>query len=168
MANRDLPFFFFGTLTDHDVLGVVLGHGPGQLRMEPARLGGFRCFRVKGEAYPTLRAVPNGAVEGLLVWDLSAREVARIGFYEGADYRLVELTVSLASGASQAARAFADDAGLETDGDWDVALWRNSEKPGLLVAARAFMTHFGSVEDASVADRRWREARALAQRRLNR
>lgn len=166
MTGRDLPYFFFGTLMDDEVLGVVLGRAPQTLRAEPARLDGYRRLRVSGEAYPTLRPAAGAVCDGRLVWDLTAREVARVAFYEGEDYRLRELPVSRSDGTVQRALVFAGDQGLATEGEWDPARWRVAGKPGLLVAARAFMTHFGTVEDAGLADRRWREARRLARRRL--
>lgn len=168
MTTRALPYFFFGSLMDDEVLAIVLGRAPKRLRREPARLEGFCRLTVKGESYPTLRPAQGADVHGLLVWDLSTRELARIAFYEGEEYRLLDLPVRRADGSVQRALAFAADQGLETDGAWDFARWRDSEKPELLAAARAFMAHFGTVESAAVADRRWREARARALRELSR
>ncbi len=168
MRTSDLPYFFFGTLMDEDVLALVLGRIPPDLRSEPARLDGYRRLRVKGESYPTLRPAADARVDGLLVRDLSQREVNRVAFYEGEEYRLLNLPVTRPDGVSEPALIFAADHGLETDGEWDLARWRETEKPGLLIAARAFMEHFGAVESAATADRRWREARALARRAISR
>jgi hypothetical protein len=168
MRRSDLPYFFFGTLMDDEVLAVVLGREPRGLRTEPASLSGFRRLTVKGESYPTLRPDPEAGFRGLLVWDLSAHEVARVAFYEGEEYRLRDLSVTRADGTAQRALAFAADQGLATEGEWEPTRWRDTERPWLLAAARAFMAHFGTLEDASFADRRWRAARTLARRGLSR
>lgn len=164
MTPSARPYFFFGTLMDADVLAIVLDRELAPARAESAQLDGFKRLRVRGENYPTLRPMAGARLDGLLVWQLSPRDVARVAFFEGEDYRLVELAVRRADGAAQKALAFAGDAGLETDGEWDPARWRLEEKPGLLIAARAFMSHFGAVANSATTDRRWREARALARR----
>lgn len=163
------PYFFFGTLTDAEVLSVVIGRAAMELRAAPARLDGYRRLRVKGESYPTLRPAPKGAsVEGLVIWDLTPAEISRIIFYEGEEYRVREQTVTLADGTAQKVQVFFDDLGLETEGEWDLTQWRATEQPALVRATRAFMSHFGTIADAAVSDRRWREARARAWREVSR
>ncbi len=160
------PYFFFGTLMDHEVLGIVLGRDPTPLRIEPARLGGFRRLRVKGESYPTLEATAGGHVDGRLVWGLEATDIARIAFYEGEEYYQSHIEVRCADGATQVALTFATEPNMATAGDWDFEHWRSMDRPHIVAAAQAFMRHFGSVSDTSVSDRRWREARAEARRLL--
>ncbi|MSO74020.1 MAG: gamma-glutamylcyclotransferase [Alphaproteobacteria bacterium] len=162
MIPSDLPYFFFGTLMDDEVLAIVLGRGLAQLHTEPARLDGFRRLRVKGESYPTLRSGSGWHVDGLLVWDLEAPELARTAFFEGEEYRPIEQTVVRGDGVVERALVFISSYGVPTEGDWDPISWHAKERSHFLVAARAFMQHFGSVRDAASADQRWRKARARA------
>lgn len=62
----------------------------------------------RGRRYPVLVRDPEGAVDGLLLSRLSARDRARLAVYEGAEYRLARVRVAaLADGAKRVwARAF--------------------------------------------------------------
>jgi hypothetical protein len=153
-----LPFFFFGTLCDADVLALVIGRRPDPSRSEPAWLADHHALYVAGENYPTLRPQPGATVEGLLVRDLSEQEVARLCYYEGADYLLAELSVRLVTGAAQRARAFLDREPLQTAGAWRLAEWRAHTKARHLRVVGAFMARFEADADAESIDRRWREA----------
>lgn len=159
-AETSLPYFFFGTLMDPDVLAIVLGRAAASIEHEAARLDGYRRHRVFGESYPILRPAPDTAVDGLLVPSLSPGEAARVAFYEGEEYRPVPLTVVSASGPRDAL-VFVDDGGLSTDGEWDFERWRREEKAALLAAAHAFMSRFGKIDGRDSADAEWRAAKGL-------
>jgi hypothetical protein len=162
-AGAGLPYFFFGTLMDADVLGVVLGRPPAAIAYATARLEGYRRWRVRGESYPIVRPDSSGGVDGVLVSDLSPAEIGRLNFYEGEEYRPLPLTVTSAGGPRRAL-VFADDGGLQTDGDWAFERWQREEKAALLAAARAFMADFGRIEGRSSMDARWRKAMGRASR----
>jgi hypothetical protein len=162
MSNAALPFFFFGTLMDADVLGVVLGRVVSENELKPARLDGFERLRVRGERYPILRECPGSRLDGVLLAGLTRVEIARITFYEGDEYRLSE--VMLTDDSQRMARAFTFVANLPFDieGTWDLASWQAEEKAEHLAAARIFMSYFGLLEGAADWDARWREARRRA------
>ena len=157
-AETDLPYFFFGTLMDLDVLAIVLDRAAVGIEREAARLDGYRRHRVHGESYPILRPAAGGAVDGLLVPNLSPAEAARVAFYEGEEYRPVPLMVASAGGPRDAL-VFVDDGGLSTGGEWDFERWLREEKATLLAAAHAFMSHFGKLDGRDAADAEWRAAR---------
>lgn len=88
-----MRFFFYGTLIDEAVRRAVLGrHAP--LRVEPARLGGWRRVAVPGKAYPVVLAEPQASVDGVLARGLTAAARRRLEGYEDADlYAVVEVEV---------------------------------------------------------------------------
>ena len=160
-ADRNLPYFFFGTLMDPDVLTVVLDRPAETVQRTAARLERFRRARVRGESYPVLEPSEDGIVHGLLVLRLTELETRRIAYYEGDEYRLVRLDVICGEGV-QSALAFAEATSLATDGEWDFTRWQREEKQALLEAARDFMARFGDAHDPETADARWLEAKQQA------
>lgn len=87
-----LPYFFFGTLMDPDVLSLVLGRDPGPLSTV-ATLSGFARVRVEGEPYPALVEAPDGQVEGLLLRDYVPEDDQRIRFFEDFDFAIEQCSV---------------------------------------------------------------------------
>lgn len=162
MSDATLPYFFFGTLMDADVLGVVLGRVVLDRELEPAILDGFERLRVRGERYPTLRPRPDGHLNGILISGLTAQEISRITFYEGEEYRLSEITLEVIGRGRQTVLTFMANVPFDADGVWDFASWQADEKIEHLAAARAFMGYFGLVDGAESSDARWREARRYA------
>ncbi len=104
--------FVYGTLLDPELLRRILGRDIRRLRMRPASAGGVRKMRVKGRAYPTLRPDAGATVDGRLVEGLTAGDMARLGRYEGPEYRLVDLDVRLGDGATRRTRAYATRPGV--------------------------------------------------------
>jgi hypothetical protein len=136
-----LPLFFFGTLVDPDILGLVIGRPvePGEL--EPARLFGFRRVRVQGASYPMLVPDPAGRVEGRLWRGGTAEERARLDAYEGPGYRLEPVVVETASGDRAAALVYQAVPGAlrPTDEAWDLASWQARFKPLYLAQGPALV-----------------------------
>jgi hypothetical protein len=102
------PLFVFGTLLDPVVRARVLGRPERPRETVPALLDGCERVRARGRRYPVLIRDPEGAVDGLLLIRLSAQERARLGVYEGGEYRLARVRVrSLGKGSKWVwARAF--------------------------------------------------------------
>jgi hypothetical protein len=132
-----MRYFFYGSLTDPDVLAVVLGRRP--RRMAPATLAGWRRLRVAGECYPLISPAPGEQVEGAIV-DISPAEARRLAWYEGDDYEPRELGVTLPSGEIVPALVFLPKPDLAHAGEpWDPARWRREHKAALLEAAGRWM-----------------------------
>jgi len=85
--------FVFGTLLDSRVRARVLGRPERPRETAPALLSGCERVWARGRRYPVLIRDPDGAVDGILLTRLSARDRARLGAYEGAEYRLARVRV---------------------------------------------------------------------------
>ena len=124
-----MRFFFYGTLLDYDVAALVLGRRLPPAAFVAASLPGHARRRAKGASYPIVVRDPNGAVPGVIVGGLSARDVARLTAYEGPGYRVVPLRV-WSAGAMAAVSVFEPvQSRLQPSGDlWDLALWQRDDK----------------------------------------
>jgi hypothetical protein len=91
-----MRFFFYGTLLDYDVTALVLGRRLPPAAFMPASLLGHARRRAKNATYPIVVRDPRGAVPGVIVNGLSARDVARLADFEGPGYRVVPLRVRAA------------------------------------------------------------------------
>ena len=76
--------FVYGSLVDPQRLREVLGYPPPGERLR-ATLRGFARRMVDDYAYPFIVADPEAHVEGVLVLDLSARDLERLDDYEEVD-----------------------------------------------------------------------------------
>lgn len=154
-----MRYFFYGSLMDPDVLALVLGRP--RRRTTPAAAEGWRRLRVAGECYPLIVPDPDGHVAGVVA-EISPAEARRLAWYEGEDYELGELAVTLgSSGSSIAALAFLPNPDLAHAGEpWDPLLWRREHKAALLEAAGRWMAFEG--RRPANLDAAWRTARRRA------
>lgn len=135
-----MPMFFFGTLMDADVLATVLGHTADALRMEPARLDGWRRSAIAGRTYPMLIPHPTGAVDGLLVHGLDERDRGRLDYYEGPEYRVGCLMVRTRDGNEVMAESYLCAPGVAGGREeWRLETWRMRHKRAALTRIRALM-----------------------------
>jgi hypothetical protein len=100
--------FVFGTLLDPKTRARVLGRPERPRETVPALLHGCERVWARGRRYPVLIRDPAGAVDGLLLTQLSARDRARLRVYEGREYRLARVRVRVLGNDARAvwARAF--------------------------------------------------------------
>lgn len=175
-----MRLFFYGTLTDLDVLGIVLGRTPDAADCRASVVRGYERVWVADENYPALRDCPNGEVTGLVVSGLSQDDLARICFFEGDEFELRPLPVypldaDVVSGDALGAAAVGDpvpetasepDLALTfvsaanvplTDRHWELETWRSSYKQSFLPMARDWMAGFGIVEIAEL-EGQWQAA----------
>ena len=135
-----MPFFFFGTLMDRDVLRIVLGRRVGENELAPARLTGYRRVRTATQPYPMLKPDPDGVVEGMLLMEPSSRDEARILHFEDAEYVERRTTVRSASDRAVEARVFYALAEMgETDEPWEPDSWVSRHKAAFLPQCREWM-----------------------------
>jgi len=152
--------FFYGTLRDPALLRCVLGR---DIAMVPARLPGYRAVWAEGESFPMLIGDARARAKGVLARDLSAPDVARLDFYEGAfAYELRDLTVETASGPATAQVYFPHDAPWQPGADWDLEDWSETWGPLTLLAAGEVMRAYGR-ESAAELGQRFGIIRARAQ-----
>ncbi len=123
---RVQPLFFFGTLMDAEVLGLVIGRPVGEAELEVARLRGFRRVRAAAASYPVLVPDPGGVVEGRLFFGASEAERARLDAYEGEAYRLAPVTVEDSAGRAVQALTYLAVPGriAPSSEPWDLESWR--------------------------------------------
>lgn len=148
-----LPYFFFGTLMDPDVLGMVLGRDPGPFAAN-ARLDGFARVRVSGEPYPALVAASGGGVEGVLLRSYSEEDDRRIRFFEDFDFAIEQCSVEVDGAPVQALFCGAIRNIEATDLPWSYEDWVRDEKGKFLRVARIYMDSYGLL-DGAAADRLW-------------
>ena len=150
-----MRYFFYGSLTDPDVLAAVLGRP--RVRAVPAVLEGWRRWRVAGEDYPLIAPASGGRVEGILA-DVAPAEARRLAWYEGDDFAPRVLSVAPRSGEPLQALVFVPRPDLAHAGEtWDPRVWARKRKEPLLAAARRWMAFEG--RRPADLDAAWRAAR---------
>lgn len=118
-------FFFYGTLTDPEILRAVLRRSVNPAQRRKAVLHGYRRVYRLGACYPVLVAHPTGQVDGIVVSVLTTRDVALLSAYEGPDYELRELAVRLAGGRLVWANVFVPTSACEASSEiWKPEEWR--------------------------------------------
>lgn len=124
-----MDLFFYGTLMDADVRRLVLGPGAERMRLEPARLYGYRRVAKRRSTAPVLISRQGAWVQGFLARRLDSRQVARLRHFEGCNYRLASCAVRLSGGEQASAYVFlgAGDGALGQD-SWRLAPWQRRHK----------------------------------------
>lgn len=137
-------YFFFGTLTDLDVLELVLNREVPPGSLAPARLDGYRRVRIMRDSFPILVADPDGAVEGVVFTTASPEEDARILFFEDYDYDMEPCRPRLADGQVIEATFCGAEEGVQgSDEPWDLDRWAARHKAGFLELSRIYMACYG-------------------------
>ncbi|MCP5368885.1 MAG: gamma-glutamylcyclotransferase [Hyphomicrobiales bacterium] len=111
--------FAYGSLIDDRVWSLVAGPGAGPAA--PAVLEGFRRVCVAGAWFPTVAAAPGHRVAGVVRRAVPAAALRRLVAFEGAEYEIRELAVTLDGGATAAARVFVTRPAVrlaKRGGDW--------------------------------------------------
>ncbi|MEO1458767.1 MAG: NUDIX domain-containing protein [Pseudomonadota bacterium] len=140
------PIFFYGTLRDRVLLGLVVGRKLAPEEASEARAPGYRAWRVAGQAYPMLRSVEDGVAEGLLFRPAGPEDIAALIFYEEEEYALQPLSVETAAG-QEAAETFAATERLAPGGEpWDFERWWREDRAVAMEAARELMPHRATLD----------------------
>jgi len=154
-----MRFFFFGLLSDPELLDLVVGRAVPGHPFPAARLKEHRLVRMQRETFPMLVSAPGQVVPGVIVDGLNDTDLARINFFESVEYEPRPLTVELA-GAPIEALAFGTNArAVPGQESWTFEDWRVRFKAHDLREARLWMSFYGVIEVAE-ADLLWEEARA--------
>ncbi len=151
-------YFFFGTLMDLDVLGLVLDRPADPEALVPARLPGYRRLRILRDSFPILVEDPAAAVDGLVFTTASAEEDARILFFEDYDYDLAPCRPVLPDGRIVEATFCGAESGvLASEEPWELERWAERHKPGFLELSRIYMACYGRMT-TDEAESVWVEA----------
>jgi gamma-glutamylcyclotransferase (GGCT)/AIG2-like uncharacterized protein YtfP len=70
----------------------------GSYRSAAATAAGHGRFAIIGETYPGMVALAGAAVRGVVYFDVAPDDVAALNTFEGPDYRLDKIAVTLDSG----------------------------------------------------------------------
>lgn len=137
--------FFYGTLRDAALRGIVLGR---DIEGDPARLPGHVVRAVDKGVWPLI-GPGEGTAEGLVV-RVSPEERARLDFYEGGfGYSLLVMTVETADGPRQAA-VYLPDTPPTAGPVWSLEDWQRRWGAVSRTAAREAMERFGAPGGESV------------------
>ena len=137
--------FFFGSLRDRELLDLVLNRALTDENVTQAWIDGFSAVTAGGEGYPYLAPRDGNRAPGILVSGLNDADMARLEYYEEAEYGLTPITVQTDAGAVDAQYFKATDRLKSSDQPWDLDIWQAQEKPVALEAAAELMGHFGIV-----------------------
>ena len=109
MSDTPLPLFVYGTLTDPRVRERLLGRRP-DLEVVRAVLRDYARVTVPGIPYPFVAPKTDGAVDGMVIFGLTAADYTALDEYEDVADRLYERALVnvelLGCGASHAVRAW--------------------------------------------------------------
>jgi len=135
--------FFYGSLRDRTLIEIVLGRAVSADALIPARAPGHAARRLAHEEYPVLIAEPGGAAEGVLVAALGEDDLARLAFFEEAEYGLAPIMVETDAGPREALYFRGTDKPPIGEGYWDFAFWQARDRAVAREAARELMEHYG-------------------------
>ena len=137
-SGRMETFFMFGSLMDIDILSAVLGRDVPTGTLKAARAMDFKRLRISGVSYPALVAHPGSVADGVLVDELTPRDVARLADYEGANYDVASLRAIRLDGRNVDAKYWRWIGKRKlVDEPWDFDEWRRTAKSKMLGAAKA-------------------------------
>jgi gamma-glutamylcyclotransferase (GGCT)/AIG2-like uncharacterized protein YtfP len=126
-----LTYFFYGTLMDPEVLRTVIGRRIPPSNRRAALIGGYRRVYRAGACYPILIADTESGVKGILVTGLTAADAVRLAAFEGHEYDLAEVPVTLARGEMTRARVFFPTSCVPgTSREWTLREWRRRHRAG--------------------------------------
>ncbi|MEO1091330.1 MAG: gamma-glutamylcyclotransferase family protein [Pseudomonadota bacterium] len=141
-----LPYFFFGTLLDADVLSIVLGRPIEPSEYHTAVLRDHQRLAVADVVYPVLRAAPGQDVPGALFSCRSLEEQRRIDHFESGEYETSKVWVRR--------RTCLVEALVHTDFDgvfqllhapWSLADWQIAHKRRYLQLCHGWMSDYAAV-----------------------
>lgn len=99
-----MNLFAYGTLMFPEIWERVVG---GEFRHVPATVHGFSVYRAAGQLFPVMVAAgEHDSVAGIVVYDLTAAELATLDDYESNIYERIDVSAVLADGRIEQAQAY--------------------------------------------------------------
>jgi len=87
---ENLPLFVYGTLTDSDVVQILIGRVP---TTDEGILDNYRRYGLRNRAFPGLVPEAGASTRGLLITGLDQREHFIFDEYEDDDYERILVQV---------------------------------------------------------------------------
>lgn len=137
--------FFYGSLRDAEMVGIVLGRRLSAGSLVPARATGHATRRLTGEAYPLLIPEPGVTAQGVVLTDAGPEDMRRLAFFEEAEYGLAPIIVETAQGPLATQYFRATDKTPPTTLPWDYDHWVTHDRAVALEAARELMEVYGTL-----------------------
>ena len=128
--------FAYGTLALPDVVDALTGRVP---EARPARLAGYRCRLLLGEAFPGVERYPGSATDGVLYSDLSPADLSILDTFEDEPYQRRVVTVRPVDGETIRAWAYvvpAHAGNLLSSEPWEPARFPKSARNDTLRTCR--------------------------------
>lgn len=139
------PLFFYGTLRDRELLEIVLGRPVASDELTAASAAGYAARRIEAQAYPLLLPAAGEQAPGVVFRPATPADVARVSWYEEAEYDLVPLQADTADGQVEA-WYFRATGKVSPGGErWRIEDWQGFDRLVAIEAAREFMPHFATV-----------------------
>ncbi len=165
------PLFIYGSLMDPELLALVIGRATDGFRFEAASVHGFIRLRARNESFPILVPHAGGRVEGVLVFNLTAADVARLQFYEGLGYEgswySLEVLPVECRGEVLSAQVYLPTAHLTADDAvWDFDAWAAAERDLFIAMVHEKMSQYGRMS-AAESDALWPQLKAEVERRFH-
>ena len=146
LSTPGLPFFFFGTLMDQDVLSRVVARPVDDAELGAAWLWGYRRHAARNAPYPVLRPHPACHVKGHLFQPRSADERARVDHFEADEYAPELLRVQHGTRmVTVNCYLDLDDVFDVVDEDWSLHWFQSVEKPRYLRACDGWMADYAAL-----------------------
>ncbi len=145
-ANTALPFFFFGTLMDVDVLSRVVARKVAPAELAEGWLWGYRRHAARNAPYPVLRPHAACHVRGWLFQPRNPDERARVDHFESEEYEPAVMRVQYGT-RMVAALCYVDLADVfdVLDEDWSLHHFQTVEKPTYLEACDRWMADYAAL-----------------------
>lgn len=145
MSTPGLPFFFFGTLMDVDVLSRVVSRPVAPHELDEAWLWGYRRHAARNAPYPVLRPHRARHVKGRLFRPRSTDERARVDHFESEEYEPEIVRVQQGTRVV-AVNCYLDlDAVFEVaDAEWSLHRFQDVDKPRYLAACDGWMADYAA------------------------
>ena len=88
--QNNIELFVYGTLLLEETWHMLIARAP---RLTPAKIKGFRRYKVKGAPYPGLWHDPSSQIVLGAVVELSKEELSCVDLYEGSEYTRQRVTI---------------------------------------------------------------------------
>lgn len=142
--------FFYGSLRDRQLAEIVLGRPLAPDDMVAASVQDHAAYRMADEAYPALLPAPGMVAEGVLLLAPRDADIARLAFYEEAEYGLADIDVLTAEGPRKA-RYFCVTQKTPTQPEaWDYQRWQAEDRDVALHAADELMAYYGRLPEERI------------------
>ncbi len=127
-------FFFYGTLMDSDVLARVIGRPHRSIKTFRADAAGWRAVQGRGVTYPFLIADAICHTEGVVISGITPHELRRLKRFEGNEYAVGRVTVTIEGVGQVASRAFLPRFRNMPwcKVPWSIDVWRRRHKRGFM------------------------------------